>query len=214
MKKSPIPLVMKTQVMRALYGLPLDIKIRIFQMAINEHMDEWKLEHLSQFASPLYDIIWMGRCHINFSSSINEMNQWNYFDDVFTSKKIKLCDYVNILNDHSDVLIREKVTIYEIENNVYDEIYIRGILDKPNQYWAANKCRCFKCDLVRLAYRLDNLWMKSLCPTINKKYARINYTTGNKQWKTMTVSQMKREKDKLRREYRNRMNLAKKLSFL
>ena len=211
--KSPTPFVMKTQVMRALYGLPIDIKIKIFQIAIKANMQEWKLEHSNNYFSSIHNIQWMGKlCMINTSSEElyaatyahrNRSIYTNYFQGVFTMKNKQPCDYYENIND---------VTTYEIENNVYDEINIRGNLDKPNQYWAANKCRCLTCDLVRLAYRLDNLWEKSLCPTINKKYARINYTSGNKQWKTMTVSQMKREKDKLRREYRDRINLAKQIS--
>ena len=40
---------MKTQVLRELYTLPKDIKIKIFQMAINDHMKEWKNEHKDLF---------------------------------------------------------------------------------------------------------------------------------------------------------------------
>jgi len=48
---------------------------------------------------------------------------------------------------------------------------------------------------------------------VNKTYARITYETGDKQWKTMTVSQMKVKRAKERSQYRNEMKRTKELSL-
>jgi len=113
-------------------------------------------------------------------------------------------------------LIEDKTTNYEIRQDLapFWEIDRREFIDQRFLYWAANKCRCRTCDLVRLAHRLDNMHSAALDKDVNKTYARITYESGDKQWKTMTVSQMKVKRDKERSRYRNRMKLAKKESLV
>ena len=66
MKNSLISSNMKIKVLRELYTLPIDIKIKIFQMAIKNNMEEWKNEHRNLFFSLSYDIIWIDKiCKIN-----------------------------------------------------------------------------------------------------------------------------------------------------
>ena len=66
MNNSQISSNMKIQVLRELYTLPIDIKIKIFQMAIKNNMEEWKNEHRNLFFSLSYDIIWIDKiCIIN-----------------------------------------------------------------------------------------------------------------------------------------------------
>ena len=96
---------------------------------------------------------------------------------------------------------------------MYGEIVSRVHNGKPHFYWAANKCRCLTCDLVRLAHRQENVKSSILDPSVNKKYARIIYDTSDKQWKTKTVSQVKTMRDKQRSQRRNEMKLVKKLSL-
>ena len=66
MNNSQISSNMKIQVLRELYTLPIDIKIKIFQMSIKNNMKEWKNEHRNLFFSLSYDIIWINKiCKIN-----------------------------------------------------------------------------------------------------------------------------------------------------
>ena len=66
MNNSQISSNMKIQVLRELYTLPIDIKIKIFQMSITNNMKEWKNEHRNLFSSLSYDIIWINKiCKIN-----------------------------------------------------------------------------------------------------------------------------------------------------
>ena len=208
MKKRPIPSVLKSQVLRELYTLPLDIKIKIFQMAIKEHMKEWEYKHYNGYYIPLNDIKWMGDVSGN-----KDTYPWNdqkrqfyldYFEGLngrFGSIKLKKNKPCELIKD----------TSYEVNNNIYEEIEPRR-LHYSDLFMVSHKCRCFTCDLVRVAYRLDNLFERSLDQVINKKYARITYYTGDEQWKTMTVSQVKTMREKERREFRNKINRAKQIT--
>ena len=84
MNNSLISSDMKIQVLRELYTLPIDIKIKIFQMAIKNNMEEWKNEHRNRFSSLSYDIIWMDKIYeintyvgniVNMPISINLKNK-------------------------------------------------------------------------------------------------------------------------------------------
>jgi len=143
----------------------------------------------------------------------------HYFDEVYglsdksRMKKKTPCHSSNIFK-RRNIINEDKITEYEIIDYVFKEITDRvdyrlekntlhGFRSKPNLYWAANKCRCLTCDLVRLAHRLDRHGIASIDPKLNKKYARISYYSGDNQWKTMTVSQVKQIRDNQRRIKRN-----------
>ena len=204
-RKAPLPAVMKSQVMRALYSLPLDIKKYIYRMIIKDHMVEWKTEHSHKLYQPFLRLKALGRVRSGVIRT--------YFVTGRGSMRARrLCDASRVM-PHGRYLIEDKTTKYEIHNNAFGEIARREFSDQRFLYWAANKCRCRKCDLVRLAHRLDNMHSQALDKDVNKTYARITYESGDKQWKTMTVSQMKVKRDKERSRYRNRMKLAKKESL-
>ena len=235
---------MKSRVLRALYGLPLDIKLYIFQMVIRDHMKEWEIDHRNRSTPILRDL----------TASIF----WDLYApdrDSYIPDKTRVCDLVT----------DDKVTKYEIDTVTYwphgemarwvpsdhdpDFRYIyREIEDRANQhmhtdsptiprdkrmecnspkvYWAANKCRCLTCDLVRLAHRQSveiqyawlelhrakheyyqsevygSDWYRSFLDK-NKTYESITYETGDKQWKTMTASQVKTRREKRRSRRRN-----------
>jgi len=206
-RKGPLPAVMKSQVMRALYSLPLDIKKYIYKMVVKDHMVEWKTEHSHNIRYPVLLLKSLGRVRSDMVRT--------YFvgEDGYGSTVRRLCDPGRVM-PHDRYLIEDKTTNYEIRNNAFGEIARREFIDQRFLYWAANKCRCRTCDLVRLAHRLDNTWSTALDKGVNKTYARITYESGDKQWKTMTVSQMKVKRDKERSRYRNMMKLAKKESLV
>ena len=195
-----------SQVLRVMYELPKDIKIKIFQMVIKDHMEQWKKEHSLAYCIPMKHIrdIYadLHRQRLEYPADIPVFEELLERLRCHHSLKKKLLCNPTILN--------KKITIYEIKDIRYNEIVNRGLIGWS---WAANKCRCFRCDLVRLAHRLDNVKSTILDPAVNKKYARITYNTGDKQWKTTTVSQMKTMRDKQRSQYRNEMKRAKKISL-
>ena len=207
MKKRPIPSVLRSQVLRELYTLPLDIKIKIFQMVIKEHMKEWKYEHSNSYCIPLNDIKWMGDISEN-KGAYPWDSQRPFYLDYFKGLNGRFGS-IKLKKNRPCELIKD--TSYEINNNIYEEIEPRR-LHYSDLFMVSHKCRCFTCDLVRVAYRLDNLFERSLDQVINKKYARITYYTGYEQWKTMTVSQVKTMREKERREFRNKMNRAKQIT--
>ena len=210
MKKRPIPSVLKSQVLRELYTLPLDIKIKIFQMAIKEHMKEWKCEHYNGYCISLNDIKWMGDVSGNKDTYPWDGQKRPFYLDYFEGLNGRFGSFEMKKNKPCDII---KDTSYEINNNIYEEIEPRR-LHYSDLFMVSHKCRCFICDLVRVAYRLDNLFERSLDQVINKKYARITYYTGDEQWKTMTVSQVKTMREKERREFRNKINRAKQITIV
>ena len=182
-------------------------------MAIKTHMEKWKSEHFDNLCHPLYEINWMALCA---HPGRRELFYLDYFggwwygkNNIKESKPCDTCNpaYMNISNE-----LIEKMTVYEINNELYigNEIKVRELdfVGRPYFFWTAKKCRCFTCDLVRLSHRLGKARSKSLDPSLNKKYARIFYNSGTKRWITMTVSQMKTLKEKERRENRNAKSTA------
>jgi len=205
-RKSPLPAVMKYQVMRALYSLPLDIKKYIYRLVVKDHMVEWKTEHSHKLYQLFLRLKSIGRVR-------SDMIQTYFVTGLGSMRARRLCDPSRV--QIGMYLIEDKTTNYEIRQDLapFWEIDRREFTDQRFLYWAANKCRCRTCDLVRLAHRLDNMHSQALDKDVNKTYARITYESGDKQWKTMTVSQAKVKRDKERSRYRNRMKLAKKESL-
>jgi len=204
-RKSPLPSVMKYQVLRALYSLPLDIKQFIYRMIIKDHMVEWKTEHSHKLYQLFLRLKAVGRVR-------SDVIRTYFVTGRGSMRARRMCDPSRVQR-LGMYLIEDKTTNYEIRDNAFGEIEFREFSDKRFLYWAADKCRCRTCDLVRLAHRLDNMHSAALDKDVNKTYARITYETGDKQWKTMTVSQMKVKRDRERSHYRNTMKLAKKESL-
>ena len=204
-RKAPLPAVMKYQVMRSLYSLPLDIKKYIYRLVVKDHMVEWKTEHSHKLYQLFLRLKSIGRVR-------SDMIRTYFVTGQGSMRARRMCDASRVM-PHDRHLLEDKTTNYEIRNNAFGEIEFREFSDKRFLYWAADKCRCRTCDLVRLAHRLDNMHSQALDKDVNKTYARITYESGDKQWKTMTVSQMKVKRDKERSRYRNRMKLAKKESL-
>ena len=176
-------------------------------------MVEWKTEHSHKLEQPVLLLQSLGRVR---SDMIRTYFEGGQLIGQGAHAMRRMCDpsRVQRFSGCGVALLEDKTTNYEIRYNAFGDITNREFIDQRFLYWAANKCRCRTCDLVRLAHRLDNMHSQALDKDVNNTYARITYESGDKQWKTMTVSQAKVKRDKERSRYRNRMKLAKRKSLV
>jgi len=164
------------QLSNYIYELPLDIKKIIFRMAIENHMDIWKKEHvnnmMSWFDDPSkwhipFSTLDLIRCHgiqapsPNYFNYVPE-NTYGFRVEIKLKYKSTLCKPKKIIYENKDgyrYLIGKKTDIFKIKKYIpYDiMLKIRGrkTMGDEGHYWVEKKCRCLTCDLVRLAHYQD-----------------------------------------------------------
>jgi hypothetical protein len=153
------------QLSKDIYHLPLDVKLIIFKMAIDTHMEQWRKDHRSKMKS------WSGlkTRHKPFSC-LDLIKGWGiqapihkYFPyvpldtEVFRGSipddyKVRLCKRERVitngcLNTHSDIFL-----ILDPPRYLYQNVYGRHVSNRPHSWWVGNTCRCLNCDLIRLAH--------------------------------------------------------------
>jgi hypothetical protein len=150
-----------------LYSLPLDIKVKIFQMAVLINQEKWiddfmeRAIHTHYFLS--YPSCW--RAHPYTTLILNGHSEWKKKGTSYRYKFKPPCERM-ITKTHT----------LTIHNNINGDINCRML---PNdQYWYHKTCRCITCDRVRYTGR-DSL------PVPEKwKYSNIEWINYSRQWKT------------------------------
>jgi len=216
-KKTKIELIKEK-----IYWLPLDIKIAIFKMCIDNHMKEWAKEHAGKlkltnnFVKSVDYPMLEGDYAIHprpngrngflrqleiFGYDSTQIQPW------LKSNICRPCHASNV--NKGDFLVSSKIEEYMLDKDkvyedVLDQIDYREYSNLDNKFWVGKNCRCLVCDLIRLQYREQNIKLTTLPMTdrLHKTYAGIVYHPGKKQWKPLTVRQRKQEKDKLRNHKR------------
>ena len=218
-KKTKIELIKKY-----LYWLPLDIKIAIFKICMDNHMKEWAKEHAGKlkltndFVKSVDYPMLEGDYAINprpngrngflrqleiFGYDSTQIQPW------LNTKVCRPCHASNV--NKGDFLVSSKIEEYILDKDkVYDDVLAqieyREYSNIDNKFWVGKNCRCLVCDLIRLQYREQNIKSTALPMTdrLHKTYAGIVYHPGKKQWNPLTVRQRKQEKDKLRNHKRKK----------
>jgi len=156
-----------------LYSLPLDIKIKIFQMAVLINQENWiddfmkRTIHTHNFLSYPSDL----RAHpypgprYNLSSCLNGHSEWKKKRNSYRYKFKPPCQR----------MITKNLTL-TIRNNINGDINCRMLPN--NQYWYHKTCRCITCDRVRYTGR------HSLPIPEKWKYSNIEWINYSRQWKT------------------------------
>ena len=155
------------KILANLYSLPLDIKIKIFQIAVLINQETWiddcieRARYTHQFLSD------HSVCHGNI---LNGYSEWK--------KKKKETSYRYKFKppcERASYGVTKNLTL-TIRNNINGDINRRKL---PNdKYWYHKTCRCITCDRVRYTGR-DSL------PVPEKwKYSNIEWINYSRQWKT------------------------------
>ena len=204
------------QISKRIYDLPLDIKLIIFRIAIDNHMEAWKSEHVSKMKSwcgdssdwhvaySTLDLIQGWGCQAPVPNYFNVFNASTFSGNIPRKFKVLPCNRKKVITevDGERYICLKKADVFStyeyetVRGGFQDEILerIRDRRTRSNErhnkrhkrWWVAKKCRCLTCDLVRLAHRQH---ASKYGPVFNNKYDRITYTGGN-QWTARTISQM------------------------
>jgi hypothetical protein len=195
-----------------LYKLPLDIKILIFQFSMISNMIDWSLKHQKYF---IKNIEFISNKAIYISDKKNPFNHYNhpydYFGEDRLDKSIKNINkysrwnavktrsmnslinkeyYFNYKYIHiCQRKVKENsqpgiISIY-LPDNLYEEIDNREWSNMPEYYWYHKKCRCLKCDLVRVIGANNNILPKDE----QEKYSFIDWPVWSDQWFPKTIKQ-------------------------
>ena len=157
-----------------LYSLPLDIKIKIFQMAVLINQEKW----IDDFMERAIDTRSFLSYPTTVGSKVNASwwkDRHKFFRDVHSEWKKKRNSYRYKYEPPCERMITKTHTL-TIRNNINGDINRRELPN--NQYWYHKTCRCITCDRVRYTGR-DNL------PVPEKwKYSNIEWINYSRQWKT------------------------------
>ena len=193
------------EVLDNLYSLPLDIKIKIYQMAMSTHLKEWTNEHKS--------ISWSLRSKLNPNEACcADLDIWNFIEleDRINTQNRDYYKYSSYKNTVCSTIFRyhvyDNLEEYKIDDDdelqeYYNEGYFEDLCshewsNKKKYYWTHKKCRCFDCDLVRITYCKNKRDMVKETPEeqkIRNKYKDITVNLYKKRWKIKTEQQVKKE---------------------
>lgn len=150
-----------------LYALPLDLKVKIFQMAIQSHMATWSMDHKGNFQESLALL----NSTLNFGYTELKGDHrdgfWVWHERVLYPDHPDHHDHHDhrgneghkVNEDYEDEWFHVHSTLCNKVDR-YEEIYLphhfnnhlfwkREWRDKPDYYWYCEDCRCAKCDLVQ-----------------------------------------------------------------
>ena len=109
-----------------LYALPLEIKVKIFRLAISENMEEWSQTHQRRMKGV--------HAYISYVPSYPEgIKPMPLCRDEYTSESAM--EYLPYLTE-------------EYDSEVYENIRPRSL--GGDIYWHNERCRCLTCDRVRV----------------------------------------------------------------
>ena len=199
-------------IINKLYALPLDIKIKIFQMAVLEHMYSWcdnyHIKHMIYLDEFFSKIWWLNQGKYlgfeitripllsfdhekqiihQYHEQYNEL--WKVIDITYLKDKRLCIKNVDIKGQPNIQSIYIDPDIIESNTQIINDVRVREWSNISSKFWVHKKCRCSTCDKIRI------LGYNKLVDKDKRKYARIN----SNQWKTKTVSQHKIEKEKNRK---------------
>ncbi len=181
--KNIVLLNRKNLILKRLYNLPLDIKIRIYRYSINNHMIEWSMNHervLLKVIDILEPIDYDPKMRITEFDGVKDL--------LWKNKVFNMC--------HRRVKEKFQENIFSVPLQDVPEssiIRYREWTNRAGYYWYHNKCRCQHCDMVKYH------GLKYLKPSQQKKYSRITWNHYTDRWLPKTKSLHKYEKEEDRR---------------
>ena len=198
----------KIHIMENLYSLPLDIKIKIFRFALISNMIDWSTNHRKKFVLNL-EFILNAETREYINRSLHPDIHYHSYDYFGYNRNIKKYRHINSNSRwyyiHSDLMyykykhlcqrkIRRQSYIISvcIPDNLYEEIDNRENPNSPGFYWYHQKCRCMKCDLVRVIGAKNN----SLSEKEQHVFSFIDWPVWSDQWINQSINQSINPKQK------------------
>ena len=190
-----------------LYNLPLDLKVKIFSMAINNNLNIWKNLHMKPYLKTIsiFDDI-----HISSQEDVKGRNHLTWISDAagfaqeeVSFRHVHVCEHrasKPSQNHIVDVYIPYLPTLFPIIHRMWS--------NKVDYYWYHTTCRCKQCDMVRIK-GYDYLPMKE-----KEKYKGIQWNADQDQWKAKSFQQMKYEKNRKREINRKLMRQIKEQALM
>jgi len=134
-----------------LYNLPLDLKVKIFQMSVQSNMERWFQDHGKNFRTTLGRIDCATNHGYTDLKGDHKDGFW-VFHDQYDQHMFALAD------NEDDRYFMHSTLCDRLEG--YDEVYLprhfdnngfwkREWRDKPDYYWYSEHCRCSRCDQVK-----------------------------------------------------------------
>lgn len=209
-KKLVLKNIRKQKIIEKLYTLPLDIKIKIYQMAIINHMNDWNINHMYASHNTLLFIENNNRDTLHFNLDeraiaarvkyLNPDSRWAFPYDFPIYHKKTLCQK-KVKGTSQD-----GIKSVFIGDNMNEQIDYRQWTNWSNYYWYHNKCRCKTCDLVRItgANHLED-------EKEQIRFSNIKWDPWSDQWKPKSNLQLKYEKNMKRKKKREVNNKHYKL---
>ena len=199
-----------------LFMLPLDIKKKIFHLAIISNMQDWESKHRVKYMKTIkflelpgaldpqsptrtdHKKDQRGNKYIRFyelpsneNESVNRPLQVIFKANSICKRKVKERGQEGIKD-----LKFDNVGVFVVTSGMVKEVVAREWSNKEGYYWYHKKCRCKVCDRVRyLGYSKLNHSEKG-------KYNHIIWDNKKNQWNTKSKNQIRYEKEQKRKKNR------------
>ena len=230
--KRIVKLKEKQNLQEILYSLPLDVKKKIYKMTIHSNMKEWFLKHQKEMRTTISFLGNPGKGYKGEKIELARNGNMGYIGVRYSDDTYNENDLNMLYDGREDIYLRaffKKSTLCKkavkrkgqpgIKDVFLDPMITSGGLSIHNRMWSNIKdrfwyhenCRCQFCDSVRI-HGFHDLPMNQ-----KKKFDRIQWNDQSMyqtQWNTKSLKQVKYEKEKERREYRNSMKLVKGHSLI
>ena len=147
-----------------LYNLPLDLKIKIYQMSVQENMVRWLADHQESFTNSL--------SLINRDTNMGYIDLKGEYKDGFWVNNNGVLRHGLGVVDPEDSWYFSHVSLCDKTALGYEEVYIprhfmeqytdytcriyrnREWVDQPDYHWYSTICRCNRCDKVKEAKKV------------------------------------------------------------
>ena len=158
-----------------LYSLPLDLKIKIFQMSVQSNMEQWLKDHKGDFRGSLdliYCVTNQGHTELKghhkdgfwawHDGDLDDPGEETHEDDWYFMHST-LCDRIEGYDE-----------VYLPHPQDNHEFWMREWRDQVDTYWYCEDCRCSKCDQVKEAKsKYETLKRKQREKVVKERCTRI-----------------------------------------
>lgn len=199
-KKDLLKNIKEKKIIENLYTLPLDIKIKIFQMIIMSNMNDWNINHMYCLRNSLLFIedrdgfsVYGDNRYTKKYRYLNAESRWLYLN-----RDVPMYDKKTLCQKKVKEYYQDGIKSVFISNNMNELIDYRQWSNWSNQYWYHEKCRCKTCDLVRIT------GINYLSEKEQKRFSNIEWEPWSDQWKPKSNLQLRYEKHKEKKEKRTK----------
>tara|TARA_B110000495_G_C23029425_1_gene612579 strand:+ start:1530 stop:2210 length:681 start_codon:yes stop_codon:yes gene_type:complete len=175
------------KILENLYILPLDVKEKIFQIAIISNMLEWSMDHMKKSS---FSMLFSPQ----FIKENPNITLYPHSSDGLAAvglhdrPNLPIFNCIPICERNVKISLQPGIKGVYIRDYWHHDIAWREWSNIENKYWYHIKCRCITCDRVRYI-GMDNLPLKE-----KKRFENIVWYPSSKQWKPKSNAQLRYQK--------------------